>query len=814
MSSQTSLRKKLMSWKNMKLGKKLAAGFGAVLVLTTAVGGWAIYGISGIVDNADEVISGNKLRGDLVQREVDHLNWANEVSALLTDDSVTELTVQTDPHKCAFGKWYYSDDRKWAEGLVPEIKQSLADIEDPHIHLHESAAEIGKVFEQADIELPKLLAEREIDHLKWINEVERLFVDNAATLNIQTDDHKCGLGKWLYGEKGKRAAERDPELAELLRSLEQPHHRLHASAIKIKESWRQGHEGLLNTLRARLDDHRKWAAAVSRALLSDQPVKVETDAHKCGFGKWLAGGECKELCAEWPEFAAIIEGVHGGHKRLHESVLAINKAPNRDAKAMVYEKQTVPALEEVAGQFAKAIKAEEEIVTAQRHALEICETEAMPALAEVQTVLKALKDRAASRLKGMQDANSIFAAKTKPNLKTVQGLLGQVDEMVKEHVMTDEAMMAAASNTRMVVMMVAAAAIVVGILLVLVITRGIVKPILKSVHFAETVSQGDLTQRVDIDQEDEIGQLAKALNSMAENVGKTISDIAGGAKTLAGSSTELSATATQLAGGAEETTHQSATVAAAAEEMSANMGSMAAATEQMTANVKTVASATEEMTASIGEIAKNAEQASTVAGNAAQLAESSNQTISQLGSAADEIGKVIEVIQDIAEQTNLLALNATIEAARAGDAGKGFAVVATEVKELAKQTADATEDIRGRIEGIQSSSNEAVDSIGQIGEVIQQINEVSKTIASAVEEQSITTREISQNVAQTSSAAETVSAGVTQSAAASREITQTITGVNQAAKQTAQGATQTQTAGSELSQLAEQLQGLVSRFQV
>jgi methyl-accepting chemotaxis protein len=203
-----------------------------------------------------------------------------------------------------------------------------------------------------------------------------------------------------------------------------------------------------------------------------------------------------------------------------------------------------------------------------------------------------------------------------------------------------------------------------------------------------------------------------------------------------------------------------------------------------------------------------------VAGNAATMAQSSNETIGQLGNAADEIGKVIQVIQDIAEQTNLLALNATIEAARAGDAGKGFAVVATEVKALAKQTAEATEDIRGKIEGIQSSTSLAVKSIGSISEVIQQVNEISRTIASAVEEQSVTTREIAQNVAQTSSAAETVSVGVTQSAMASKEITQNIAGVDQAAKQTAQGAAQTQTAGVELSKLAEELQSLVGQFQV
>jgi methyl-accepting chemotaxis protein len=350
----------------------------------------------------------------------------------------------------------------------------------------------------------------------------------------------------------------------------------------------------------------------------------------------------------------------------------------------------------------------------------------------------------------------------------------------------------------------------------LVIARSITRPINNTVRMLRDLAQGegDLRQRLEVNTKDEIGELAQLFNTFVGKIQLAIKNIAGNAKTLAGASTELSATATQLAGGAEETTNQSATVASAAEEMAANMNNMAAASEQMTTNIKTVASATEQMTASITEIAKNAEQAATVAENAAQMAQSSNDSIGQLGSAADEIGKVIQVIQDIAEQTNLLALNATIEAARAGDAGKGFAVVATEVKELAKQTAEATEDIRKRIEGVQSSTSQAVKSIGQISDIIHQVNEISRTIASAVEEQSVTTKEIAQNVAQTSHAAETVSIGVTESASASKEITQNITGVDQAAKQTAEGAAQTQTAGEELSRLAEELQTLVHQFQV
>ncbi|MCA9171426.1 MAG: hypothetical protein KDB23_27340, partial [Planctomycetales bacterium] len=205
--------------------------------------------------------------------------------------------------------------------------------------------------------------------------------------------------------------------------------------------------------------------------------------------------------------------------------------------------------------------------------------------------------------------------------------------------------------------------------------------------------------------------------------------------------------AENLSSDAENTVSRSCNVASASAEVSVKMKEMARATEDVSANVSSVAEAMSEMTGTIEEIAANAEKTATAVGNAASMAEVSNQRIDALGSAASEIGKVIEVIQDIAEQTNLLALNATIEAARAGDAGKGFAVVATEVKELAKQTAEATDDIRSRIEAIQHTTAETVQSIGEIATAIRNVNEVSATIAAAVEQQGVRTRQAATNVA-------------------------------------------------------------------
>jgi methyl-accepting chemotaxis protein len=261
----------------------------------------------------------------------------------------------------------------------------------------------------------------------------------------------------------------------------------------------------------------------------------------------------------------------------------------------------------------------------------------------------------------------------------------------------------------------------------------------------------------------------------------------------------LGETVQSLAGAARELTAVSQQMAANAEETAAQAGVASAAAEQVSQNVATVSTGTEEMGASIKEIAKSANEAARVATSAVKVAEKTNATVAKLGESSAEIGNVIKVITSIAQQTNLLALNATIEAARAGEAGKGFAVVANEVKELAKQTAKATEDISRKIEAIQSDTKGAVEAIAQIGTIINQINDIQNTIASAVEEQTATTAEISRNV--------------TEAAKGSNEIAQNITGVAQAARGTTEGAANTKTAADELTKMAVDLQKLVTQMQ-
>ena len=348
------------------------------------------------------------------------------------------------------------------------------------------------------------------------------------------------------------------------------------------------------------------------------------------------------------------------------------------------------------------------------------------------------------------------------------------------------------------------------------IVRNLMLPINATIATLRDIAEGegDLTRRLDQSRHDELGEMAKWFNAFADRIHDMVCTISANSQILASSSNQLSSTSAQLSRGVADSKQQSASVSAAAEQMSVNMREVADSTDGMSQTIRSVAASVEEMNQTIREIARNAEKSATVAGQAANLVEISNDKISNLGHAADEIGKVIEVIQDIAEQTNLLALNATIEAARAGEAGKGFAVVATEVKELAKQTAAATDDIRSRIEAMQASTSEAVDSIREISKVITNVNEVSRTIASAVEEQSITTRQISDNVSTTASAAESVARGVAETALASREITENITRVDSVLMQTAEGADESRDAGTRLSELAAEMNGLIGQFRI
>ncbi len=346
------------------------------------------------------------------------------------------------------------------------------------------------------------------------------------------------------------------------------------------------------------------------------------------------------------------------------------------------------------------------------------------------------------------------------------------------------------------------------------IIRGIKKNVVKISDFVEAMAKGDFVSSLVVESGDELGQIAGQLTSMKHEVATMLREIMNSNEQLTSSSQELSAISKQMLAGAEQTSSRSNTVAAASQEMSTNMSSVAAATEQAATNVGMVASATEEMTATINEISQNTEKTRSISEEAVVISKSASQKIDDLGNAAREVGKVTETITEISEQTNLLALNATIEAARAGEAGKGFAVVANEIKELARQTASATLEIKQKIDSIQGSTEGTVQEIEGISKIIVEVNDMVAIIATAVEEQSATTKEIAENVNQASMGIQEVTENVSQSSTVAEEIARDIAEVNQSASEISASSANVDTNVARLTEMAARLRDIVARFRV
>ncbi len=790
-----------MKWKDLKLGKKFGIGFGIVMVLLVIVGGWAIFGISGIVDNAEEVIDGNKLDGILAQKEVDHLNWANKVSALLTDNNVTKLEVEVDDHNCGFGKWLYGEGRKHAETLVPSLAPMLEKIEGPHRKLHESAMKIDKHYEQADADLPGFLATKESDHLKWVAKVEQLLIQNLPSLEVETDDHKCSLGRWLHGDGAKKAVKGHPELAQLVDNMKNPHMHLHQSAIEIKGTYKQVHPGLISILKDRLEDHYKWASSVSKGIISDKSnLGVQTDPTKCAFGKFLASSKTAEWTEQFPELKSSLEALKDPHDRLHTSAVDIEKALGRKNKKKaekIFTTRTLPSLEQVGKHFNNAINAEAKLIKAQDSVRHIYENKTVPALKVTRDALMKVKNKAEDILTGARKADQIYAQETVPALQSTQGLLNGLREEAKRHIMTDEMMLNAASNTRIVVIAIGIIALLVGVILAIVIARGIIKPLLKGVDFSKSVAKGDLDVTIDVDQNDEVGMLADAMKQMVSNLRDTVQvaeQIASGdldakvnilsEKDTLGQS--LALMVEKLSNVVREVKTAADNVASGSQELSATSEQMSQGATEQAAAAEEASSSMEEMSSNISQNADNAMQTEKIATKSSDDAREGGKAVDETVVAMKEIAQKISIIEEIARQTDLLALNAAIEAARAGEHGKGFAVVASEVRKLAERSATAAAEISN----LSSSSVEVAEKAGDLLNTI--VPDIQKT-AQLVQE---------------------ISAASSEQNTGTEQINKALQQLDQVIQQNATGSEEMASTSEELASQAEQLQDTITFFKL
>jgi methyl-accepting chemotaxis protein len=328
--------------------------------------------------------------------------------------------------------------------------------------------------------------------------------------------------------------------------------------------------------------------------------------------------------------------------------------------------------------------------------------------------------------------------------------------------------------------------VVVAVLVGIAVTRLIRRQLVTVSDALHSVAEGDLTVPAEVNGRDELGVMAQEVNRAREGLRGTVLALTQGSRILGEGTDRLTEVTARLASGAREASAQAGVVAASAGDVSTS--------------VQSVAAGSDEMGASIREIAENANNAAQVASSAVGVAQSTNETVAKLGTSSEEIGNVVKVITQIAEQTNLLALNATIEAARAGEAGKGFAVVATEVKDLAQETAKATEDISRRVEAIQADTTSAVEAIAEISRIISEINDYQVTIASAVEEQTATTNEMSRSIG--------------DAANGSSNIAGNINSVAEAVQATTGALGEADASVSELTRVADELRTVVARFRV
>lgn len=602
-------------WKDLSIGKKVGIGIGIVLLLVIMTGVWSVSGIGEIVDNGMVVAEGNKLRGEILQREVDHLNWVNKVSAFINDPTVKNLDVQLDPKQCGFGKWYYGEGRKKAEELVPVLAPLLAAVEKPHHMLHESADKISKVFIRADAKLPEFLSQRVVDHLVWVGKVQEAILLGQNEVKVQFNPTLCGLGKFMYGDAGKGMRQSDGELGKLLDSVEPAHNKLHGAGEKINAALKVG---------------------------------------------------------------------------------------DRETALKIYQDSVVPALAEVRG-----------------------------GLDKMQTAAR-------ENLEGKNKAEDIFAAETQVALKEVKGIFEEVITKTSENILSEKSMLEGAVQTKSIVMAVTLLAVFIGIFLTIVIPRSVVRPVLMGLGFVEKVSKGDLTQTLELNQKDEVGQLVQAMNIMVDHLRQVIGELSNASDQVATGSKQISDSAQDLS---QRSTQQAASI----EETSAAM-------EQMVSNVQ--------------QNTDNATETQTIASNAAKDAEAGGVAVGETVRAMKEIAAKIGIIEEIARQTNLLALNAAIEAARAGEHGKGFAVVAAEVRKLAERSQTAA----GEISQLSTTSVGVAERAGGIiGKLVPDI----KRTAELIQEIAASSKEQNQGASQINSAIQQLDQVIQQNAGASEEMAAT-----------------------------------------
>jgi methyl-accepting chemotaxis protein len=753
----------------MTIGKRISLGFAAVLVLLALAGVLSYLGVGEIVDNAEEAIWGNKLQSILVQKEVDHLKWANQLTAFMTDPQTRKLTVQTDPHKCGFGKWYYGQGRKEAEERVPSLKPILDAIEAPHTRLHLSAAKIAKVFKQPHPGLLAHLYHVLGAHLAWSNQVASGLAEETGVFG-------------RYQEVLKNALEQAMAIirqAAADQSLPDTESRQIKAMLAVK-ALRYGPEGKdyfwINDLHPRMVMHPYKPQLDGKDLtdikdphgtyLFREFVKVAKDKGsgfvvyywpKYGADKpvpklsfvrlfkpwgWVVGTgvyldeKDPKLLKRAQDFAAgkpFSFGVELDPTKCAMAKFLADSQTQKAAARFPALKQFLDKVREPHRRLHESAAKVQDLINQNKleQAISVYRTQTVPALEEIRRLFDQVIKAEEALVEAAAKGEAIFANETQPSLKKVQELLGRIRAEVRRNIITDEAMLNSAQRTRWLVSVVGLVAVVVGIVLAFLIIRSI----------------------------------TKVLHNLSQQMYHGAEQVASAAGQVASSSQALAEGASQQAANLEET--------------SSSMEEMASMTRQNADSAQMAKSSRAEAYKALQE--------------ANRLMEQTAQAMAEIKSAGEETSRIIKTIDEIAFQTNLLALNAAVEAARAGEAGAGFAVVADEVRNLAMRAAEAAKNTAELIEGSVNNINQGAALLDQTQEAFTTVLEHNRKVGELVEEIAAASAEQAQGIDQ---------------------INRAITEMDKVTQQVAASAEESASASEELSAQAETMRDIVRELMV